>query len=149
MKGTGIADGNSPNTDSAVGYCRPPLHTRFKPGVSGNPSGRPKDSKNFKTLLHSILNEQISLQEGSQSRKISKAEAIMRRLIIGALKGDSRDLHALFRLAEQTGQFEEKPEPITAIERIIVSWKHPEDDTPETAPPDRAQIAASRPFNRD
>jgi hypothetical protein len=132
--------------DYAVGFRHPPLHTRFKPGVSGNPSGRPKDSKNFKTLLHSILNEQISLQEGSQSRKISKAEAIMRRLIIGALKGDTRDLHALFRLAEQTGQFEEKPEPLNTIERVIISWKHPEDDT---APPDRAQIAASRPFNRD
>jgi hypothetical protein len=51
-------------TDYAVGFRRPPLHTRFKPGVSGNPSGRPKDCKNFKTLLHSILNEQISLQEG-------------------------------------------------------------------------------------
>ena len=105
--------------DYAVGFRRPPLHTRFKPGVSGNPSGRPKDSKNFKTLLHSILNEQISLQEGSQSRKISKAEAIMRRLIIGALKGDSRDLHALFRLAEQTGQFEEGRDELTSVERII------------------------------
>src|SRR4051812_26019902 len=118
--------------DYRVGFRRPPLHTRFKPGVSGNPSGLPKDSKNFKTLLHSILNEQISLQEGSQSRKISKAEAIMRRLIIGALKGDSRDLHALFRLAEQTGQFEENPEPLNTIERVIASWKHPEDDTPDT-----------------
>ncbi|SRR5713101_4445432 len=59
--------------DFAVGFRRPPLHTRFKPGVSGNPSGRPKDSKNLKTLLHAILNEQISLQEGSQSRKVSKA----------------------------------------------------------------------------
>src|ERR1700716_1123761 len=105
----------------ALGYCRPPLHPRFKPGVSGNPSGRPKDSKNFKTLLHSILNEQISLQEGSQSRKISKAEALMRRLIIGALKGDTRDLHALFRLAEQTGQFEEPRDDITKIERVTFS----------------------------
>jgi hypothetical protein len=66
--------------DYAVGFRHPPLHTRFKPGVSGNPSGRPKDSKNFKTFLHSILNEQISLQGGSQSRKISKAEAITRRI---------------------------------------------------------------------
>jgi len=102
-----------------VGYGSPPVHSRFKPGVSGNPSGRPKDSKNLKTLLHAILNEQISLQEGSQARKVSKAEAIMRRLIIGALKGDSRDLHALFRLAEQTGQFEEARDEITRVERVI------------------------------
>ena len=142
-------EGTVSGADYAVGFRRPPLHTRFKPGVSGNPSGRPKESKNFKTLLNAILNEQISLQEGSQSRKISKAEAIMRRLIIGALKGDTRDLHALFRLAEQTGQFEEKPEPLNTIERVIVGWKHPEDDTPDSAPPDRALIAASRSFNRD
>jgi Family of unknown function (DUF5681) len=100
-----VADEETVNgAEYTAGFRRPPLHTRFKPGVSGNPSGRPKQSKNFKTLLNAILNEQISLQEGSQSRKISKA-AIMRRLIIGALKGDPRDLHALFRLAEQTGQF--------------------------------------------
>lgn len=116
------------STDYTVGFRRPPLHSRFKPGVSGNPSGRPKDSKSLKTLLHAILNEQISLQEGSQSRKISKAEAIMRRLIMGALKGDTRDLHALFRLAEQTGQFEESPEPLTRIERIIIAPLLPEDD---------------------
>jgi len=90
----------------AVGYKRPPEHSRFQRGRSGNPSGRPKDSKNFKTLLRQILNEQISLQDGVNSRKVSKREAITRRLIIGALKGDSRDLHALFKLAEQTGEFE-------------------------------------------
>src|SRR3981189_2552554 len=86
--------------DYPVGFRRPPLHTRFKPGQSGNPSGRPKDSKSLKTLLHAILNEQISLQEGSQSRKISKAEVIMGFVSELALKEGSRDLHALFRLAE-------------------------------------------------
>ena len=111
--------------DYKVGFCRPPLHTRFKPGQSGNPSGRAKGSQNFKTLLDRILKEEVSLQDGSQSRKISKAEAIMRRLIVGALKGDSRDLHALFRLAEQTGQFEEKSD-LTKIERVIVQWESPD-----------------------
>ena len=134
-------------TDYAVGYKHPPLHTRFKPGVSGNPSGRRKDSKNFKTLLNAILNEQISLQEGSESRKITKAEAIMRRLIIGAMKGDSRDLHALFRLAEQTGQFEEKPDQINRIERVIVRWMSPEEQAAQGAA--GAVIPASTHFNRE
>ena len=54
----------------------------------------------------------------------------MRRLIVGALKGDSRDLHALFRLAEQTGQFEEPASDLRTITRVIVDWKAPgtEDD---------------------
>ena len=40
-----------PDDDYAVGYKKPPLHTRFKKGQSGNPRGRPKGSKNFSTLL--------------------------------------------------------------------------------------------------
>src|SRR3954471_14812433 len=103
-----------------VGYRCPPLHTRFQPGVSGNPAGRAKGNQNFKTLLDRILKEEIPLIDGDRSRKVSKAEAITRRLVIGALKGDSRSMLALFRLAEQTGQFEEPPVQHTIIERIIV-----------------------------
>ena len=103
-----------------VGYRRPPLHTRFKPGVSGNPSGRAKGSQNFKTLLDRILKEEIPLLDGDRSRKVTKAEAITRRLVIGALKGDLRSMFALFRLSEQTGQFEEIPVQYSVIERIIV-----------------------------
>jgi hypothetical protein len=34
----------------SVGYGRPPITSRFKPGVSGNIKGRPKGSKNLKTV---------------------------------------------------------------------------------------------------
>jgi len=73
-----------------VGFCRPPLHTRFKPGQSGNAWGREKGSQNLRTLFHQVFNEQIALLDGSQSKKVTKAEAVIRRLVIGALKGDSR-----------------------------------------------------------
>ena len=33
-----------------VGYCRPPLHSRFKPGQSGNPKGRLKQSRNLRSI---------------------------------------------------------------------------------------------------
>ena len=32
-----------------VGYGKPPLHSRFTRGQSGNPKGRPKGVRNFKT----------------------------------------------------------------------------------------------------
>jgi hypothetical protein len=39
---------------AAVGYCKPPLHTRFKKGQSGNPRGHAKGAKNLASvLLHS------------------------------------------------------------------------------------------------
>jgi Family of unknown function (DUF5681) len=114
-----------------VGYRRPPVHSRFKPGQSGNPSGRVKGSKNLKSLFHQILNEQIPLVDGSQSKKITKAEAVVRRLVIGALKGDSRSQMTLFRLAERTGQFDEAPVRHDVIERIIVDpHSHRADDLP-------------------
>ena len=124
-----------------VGYCRPPLHTRFQPGVSGNPSGRRKGSKNLKTLFQQILKEEVSLREGDITKKISKAEAILRSLVLGAMKGDSRSQMTLFRLAEQAGEFEDAPEPLQRIERVIVEWKAPEEDV-------RALHASSQ-VNRD
>src|SRR5689334_15300099 len=109
-----------------VGFCKPPLHSRFKPGQSGNPSGRVKGSKNLKTLFHQILNEQIPLVDGNQSKNVTKAEALMRRLVIGALKGDSRSIMTLMRIAEQTGEFETE----SSNEPLIIQW-----NTTYEAPP--------------
>ena len=67
-----------PLPPAKVGYGCPPEHSQFKPGQSGNPSGRSKGSQNFKTLFNKILNEEISLREGSDVKKLSKAEAIVR-----------------------------------------------------------------------
>ena len=107
-----------------VGYCSPPVNSRFKPGQSGNPSGRSKGSQNLKTLFNKVLDEEISLREGADVRKITKAEAIVRGVVVGALKGDVRSTAILFRLAEQVGQFQDdNTSGITKIERVIVSWK--------------------------
>ena len=82
------------NAPAKVGYGCPPVHSQFKPGQSGNPSGRAKGSQNLQTLFNKVLNEEISLRDGSNVKKISKAEAVVRGLVIGALKGD---LHARCR----------------------------------------------------
>jgi hypothetical protein len=105
-----------------VGYGSPPAHSQFKPGQSGNPSGRAKGSQNFKTLFNKVLNEEISLRDGSDVKKISKAEAVVRGVVVGALKGDPRNVAILFRLAEQAGQFQDASSDITEIRRVIV-WQ--------------------------
>jgi hypothetical protein len=128
------------DTGYRVGHCRPPRHSRFQPGQSGNPSGRPKGTPNLKTLLEKVLKEQISLREGNDTKTLSKAEAVIRSVVIGALKGDSRSQATLFRLAEQVGQFEEKPDELRRIERVIVSWKAPDDSQCYTGPADLPAI---------
>jgi Family of unknown function (DUF5681) len=111
------------NAPAKVGYGCPPVHSQFKPGQSGNPSGRAKGSQNLQTLFNKVLNEEISLRDGSDVKKISKAEAVVRGLVIGALKGDPRNVAILFRLAEQAGQFQEPSSEITEIRRVIVRWQ--------------------------
>jgi hypothetical protein len=116
-------DDKKPKDLAKVGYRSPPVESRFKPGVSGNPGGRPKGGQNLKTLFNKILNEEVSLREGADVKKVSKAEAILRSVVVGALKGDGRSLAMLIRLAEQAGGFEDERADITRIERVIVSWK--------------------------
>src|SRR5436305_11872288 len=94
-------------TPAKVGYGSTPEHSRFKPGQSGNPSGRAKGSQNLKTLFNKILDEEISLRDGADVKKISKAETVVRGVVVGALKGDPRNVAILFRLAEQAGQFQD------------------------------------------
>jgi len=99
--------------------------------VSGNPSGRAKGSKNLKTLFHEILNEEISLREGGEVKKITKAEAVLRGLVIGAIKGDPRNIVLLFKIADQCGELTEPPRVIQRIERVIISPR----DFDEKRPP--------------
>jgi hypothetical protein len=78
-------DTGSAAPPAKVGYGCAPVHSRFKPGQSGNPSCRAKGSQNLKTIFNRVLDEEISLREGSEVRKVSKAEALVRGMIVGAL----------------------------------------------------------------
>lgn len=78
--------------DDPVGYGRPPKHTQFVKGKSGNPKGRPKGSKNFSTLLHDELSVKIPITENGNRRRITKQEAMVKQL---ANKGAAGDLKAI------------------------------------------------------
>jgi len=67
-------------TDYKVGCKRPPLHTRFRKGQSGNPRGRLRGSKNFSTLLAEALNEPVVVTEDGRRRRISKRELGLKQL---------------------------------------------------------------------
>jgi Family of unknown function (DUF5681) len=86
-----------------VGFGRPPLGSRFKRGISGNPKGRPKYSKNLKTLIHQALTAPIAVKEGAHSRRVSKLEGVVLRQLQGALKGNDRAALAIIKMAIQMG----------------------------------------------
>ena len=77
--------------DYSVGYGKPPLHTRFQKGRSGNPKGRPRGKKNMSTLLSAALHAWIIVVENGRRKKITKREAILTQLVN---KSASADLKA-------------------------------------------------------
>jgi len=86
--------------DYQVGYGKPPLHSRFKRGQSGNPRGRPPGAKNLTSLLTEALNEPVVIAEDGGRRKISKREAIVKQLVNKSAKGDWRAVKLLLDILQ-------------------------------------------------
>jgi hypothetical protein len=90
----------SPAADERVGYGRPPRATRFRPGQSGNPRGRPKGARNVSTVIASALGERVAVTENGRRRRITKLEAAIKQLVNRAAAGDARATALLLQLAQ-------------------------------------------------
>jgi Family of unknown function (DUF5681) len=105
-------DGPPPaaNQGYKVGYRRPPLESRFKPGTSGNKKGRPKGSRNAKSIVEEVVNSPVTIRENGKARKTTKLRAVIEATTLNAMKGDIRAVNALVALLIRTGQLDQ-PEP--------------------------------------
>jgi hypothetical protein len=79
----------------SVGFKKPPKRHQFQRGQSGNPNGRPKGTRNFKTDLREELSEIISFREDGRDVSISKQRALIKRLVASAIDGDARSIATL------------------------------------------------------
>ena len=85
-----------------VGYGHPPVGSRFEPGRSGNPKGRPKGTKNLKTDLAEELAERVQVTENGRQLKITKQRLVVKALTAKAVKGDTKAASILINLLAQT-----------------------------------------------
>jgi len=97
--------------DYEVGYGKPPRHTRFKKGQSGNPRGRPSGSKNLATVLSEALSELVIVAENGGRRKITKRQAIITQLVNQSAKADWRATKILLDILQA---IESRSEPALA-----------------------------------
>ena len=83
-------EGEAPVGQDTVGYGRPPLHSRFKPGQSGNAKGRPRGKRNMSSLLGDVLAQPVTVTANGKRKRIRSDTAILLRLREKALTGDLR-----------------------------------------------------------
>ena len=108
-----------------VGRGRPPLHTRFKKGQSGNPRGPRPRQKNLPALLVAALNEPVVASADGDSRQITKREAVIAQLVD---MSTGADLRAMKMLIDMLKDIEEragtaplpKASPLTPADEEVV-----------------------------
>jgi hypothetical protein len=87
--------------DYEVGYGKPPVHTRFQKGQSGNPKGRPRGRKNLSSLLNEALNGWVIVVENGRRKKITKREAIITQLVNKSAAADLKATQIVIALLQE------------------------------------------------
>lgn len=89
------------NSNYDVGFCKPPVEGRFKPGQSGNVKGRPRKKREqspipemweqrFEQTFLAECYRKISIRDGEKTIKIPTIEAMVKRVSLDALRGNNR-----------------------------------------------------------
>jgi Family of unknown function (DUF5681) len=123
---------NNTKRDYRVGYGRPPEHSRFKKGQSGNPTGRRRytQSDRARQLMSQELFRRVPVREGDKVRHMPAAQALVRSLILQAIKGKSaaaREVLAMLKTLDAPGTAELLDQTVTKIAHVIVDPGQPMD----------------------
>lgn len=118
-------------TKALTGYKHPPTKTRFQKGRSGNPRGRPKESRNVVTVLSEALNQPVTLRQDGKSRQVTKGDAVIGVLLNMASKGERRAVDAVINLLGKIERLVEPPEErknvgvmvVPGVAKSIEEWK--------------------------
>lgn len=103
-----------------VGYGRPPSHTRFKKGRSGNPSGRPKQQmKGLSKRLEEAMAREIEVNLNGETQTMPMEEVIANSLVNKAAKGDLKSVELIHKLSPKNTS--------DMISEVRVSWNRNHD----------------------
>jgi len=93
--------------DYKIGYRKPPRHSQFKPGTSGNRVGRPRRSRNIDTLFEQQLDRIVAVTRDGRKVRVSVREVIVMNIVKAAANGDARARELVLRHMRESG----KPDP--------------------------------------
>lgn len=118
----------APTPEPKVGYCQPPMATRFQAGRSGNPKGRPKGAANIATIVREELERTTRVLVGGKYQRMTNGQVMVRRLMEQGFKGEFKAIVTLMKLAGQNSEAAQ-PSPENAselstaqCESILADW---------------------------
>lgn len=95
--------------DEEVGYKNPPKEHQFQPGISGNPSGRPKKQKlDLREHIINLAHEEITYFENGNKKAIPIKTALLKKTAELALKGDKSSIKYLLNILMALDEQEKK-----------------------------------------
>ena len=93
------------SNDHQVGYGRPPAHSRFQRGRSGNPKGRPKQRPTFRAALLAEL--AASAPTKDRRGASTKLQMLVKVLVDTAIAGNARAQSLLVSVLARVGEAED------------------------------------------
>jgi len=82
-------DGNETTDDYEVGYGKPPKHSRFQKGKSGNPNGRRKKAPDPDAALLREAGTLMTISDNGRQVRVSKHDVVLKQLLNSAMKGNA------------------------------------------------------------
>ena len=84
-----------------VGFAKPPKRTQFKPGVSGNPKGRPKwkDRGMLTEMIGTELYRPVRISQNGETQSLPALQVALRRLVRMGAEGNTKSVESMLKIA--------------------------------------------------
>src|SRR5262245_17824682 len=101
-----MSEKKTPQDTYQVGYGKPPAHSRFRKGQSGNPTGqrqRPDEAERLKKIILQEAFRLLTVRDGGDIKRIAAVQAVLRSQINSAVKGNVSAQRAMLNTIQQLG----------------------------------------------
>lgn len=112
--------------DESVGYRKPPSHSRFRKGQSGNPAGRPRGAGAIDSVART-LRRKVTITVDGKREKVPVTDAVALQMMKQALAGHIGAGREVMKLAAQHAEAEAASRPrrtkVTQIGFVMIDPK--------------------------
>jgi len=105
-----------------VGDKHPPLHSRFKPGHSGNKKGRPKGRSDLNTKIEERLRKTVLVTRAGMQLKMPAGQAIGEQLIGLSMNRNLKAIELLMKFQREAAR---SRNAISGKSGLMIDWDAP------------------------